>query len=93
MTQEQKPQANEQEVLSAITNALNGLGQEKYISQITMLGVLNALRVEQEHLFWETQMFYRQQAQQNATAEAEKKKELDLQPKPAPKLKIVRKKK
>lgn len=60
----QKPQANEIEVLDAITKAVNTLAAEKSISQITMLGVINALRIEQENLFWQSQLNYR--SQQNA---------------------------
>lgn len=94
MTQEtapslQKPNADENEVLLALSNALNDISKTKHISQLTMLGVLNALRIEQEHLFWETQLYFRQQRlEQNRLPP----QSLDVL-KPAPKLKSVNKKK
>lgn len=65
----QKPKASEDEVLLAITDAINLVSKDKFISQLTMLGVLSALRVEQEHLFWETQLRFREQ---NAQKPADK---------------------
>lgn len=61
MTEEIKQQATEADLITAITAAVNDIAKVKYVSQITMLGVLNALRIEQEHLFWEGQMRFREQ--------------------------------
>lgn len=93
MTQEtaavQKPRADENEVLLALSTVLNDISKTKHISQLTMLGVLNALRIEQEHLFWETQLYYRRHNQ----AQNQLNQRGVPDNRPAAKLKIVRKKK